>query len=403
MTSLSDVLLPVGRRLAPPLAAPRLAQLPPRADVVVVGAGIIGLSIAWRLSQAGLDVAVVDRGEAGGGTTFSATGMLAAAAEHEPGGDALLPFARASQRLWPDFRAALEGESGVDIDYRASGVLLVALGREETERLRARCAYLVKAGLDARWLNGAELRALEPGLRPSATAAIQCADDHQVDPRAVVAALLSALARRGVPVVEHRAVAVERAGGAVTGVRSGDAICRVARVVLATGAWSGGDDGLTPPGLRLPLRPVKGQALALRARDGRDPLAHVVWTEQVHLAPKRDGRLIVGATMEEAGFDAAVTAGGVLALLDGARRAAPGLEELELEAVWTGFRPTTDDDAPILGAVDGSGLLVAAGHHRNGVLLAPATAQALTDLIIKGEMDACASALTLARFQHGDP
>jgi glycine oxidase len=192
-------------------------------------------------------------------------------------------------------------------------------------------------------------------------------------------------------------VRIARAGGSIDGVWAGDVSCRSPRVVVATGAFAA-SGGLLPEGVRIPVRPVKGQALALRARDGHPPISRIVWTEQVHLAPKRDGRLIVGATMEEAGFDAAVTAGGVLALLDGVRRAMPCVEEMEVEAVWTGFRPTSDDDAPILGDVDGSGLAIAAGHHRNGILLAPATAQALADLIIKGAMNANASALTFDRF-----
>ena len=361
---------------------------------------MIGLSFAWRASQSGLSVAVLDRGEIGAGTTLSATGMLAAAAEHEPGGSLLLPFALQSQRLWPSFRAELEQESGLDIDYRPSGILLAALSREEVDRLRARHAFLSASGLECQWLAGRDVRTLEPGLRPSACAGIHCPHDHQVDPRALVAALRMALARRKVALVESCAdVRIEHVSGSVSGVHASKGYCRAPRVLVATGAWTS-ESGFAPAGLRVPVRPVKGQALALRERNGQPVLSRIVWTEQVHLAQKRDGRLIVGATMEEAGFDASITAGGVYALLEGARRALPGIEEMEIEAIWTGFRPTSDDDAPILGELDDAGLAIAVGHHRNGILLAPATAAELVELITRGRMGAHARALTIDRFSN---
>ena len=402
MNLAADYVMRPSARLAPPFGSATRARLPAHADLVVIGAGVIGLSIAWRAAVAGMSVAILDRAEAGAGTTFSATGMLAAAAEHEPGGSALLPFAIESQGLWPSFCDELERESGVDLDFRRSGILLAALSRDEVDRLHARHAFLANFGLDCSWVSGPELRALEPGLRPSACAGIYCPRDHQVDPRALVAALRAALWRRGVPLVENCGdVSIERADGFVEGVRASDALCRASRVILATGAWTA-TSGLLPDGVCVPVRPVKGQALALRARDARQALSRIVWTEHVHLAPKRDGRLIVGATMEETGFDASVTAGGVYALLEGARRALPCVEEMEIEAIWTGFRPTSDDDAPILGDVDGSGLLIAVGHHRNGILLAPATAAAIVDLLVRGEMTPNAHALRLDRFKKED-
>src|SRR5690606_20029626 len=159
---------------------------------------------------------------------------------------------------------------------------------------------------DCRWIAGPELRALEPGLRPSACAGLYCPHDHQVDPRLLVAALRMATSRRGVALVENCGeLRIERVNGTVEGVCVSGRFCRAPRVILATGAWTA-NSGLLPEGVRIPVRPVKGQALALRARDGRQALSQMVWTEHVHLAPKRDHKLIVGATMEEAGFDAAV-------------------------------------------------------------------------------------------------
>ena len=388
-----------------PCAAPaETPAVPPRVDVAVIGGGVIGLSVAWRLAARGLAVAVFDAGPAGGGTSSAATGMLAAAAEHEPGGDPLLALAQESLALWPAFRDALEADAGAAIDYWAKGTLVVAVGRDEVDRLRARHALQLKAGLDARWLGASALRELEPGLRPNVAGGILCPGDHQVDPRLTVAALRAAVLARGGRILEGAAVErLDTSGGAVTGVVVGGRLCRAGTTVLASGAAAAAG-GLLPAGLRLPLRPLKGQSLALRARPqlGRNqplPVEHVVWTAEVHIAPKSDGRMIVGATMEEAGFDAAVTAGGLYALLEGVRRALPGIEEMAVESVWAGFRPTTEDDAPVLGATPVPGLAVAAGHHRNGYLLAPVTAAALETAIVDGRVGGAAAGFGIGRFQ----
>ena len=390
---------------APRPAAFPVPAVPSAVDVAIVGGGVIGLSVGWRLARRGLAVAVFDAGAAGGGTSSAATGMLAAAAEHEPGGDALLALARDSLALWPGFRDALEAEAGTSIDYGAKGTLVVAVGRDEVDRLRARHALQLRAGLDARWLGAAALRELEPGLRPNVAGGILCPGDHQVDPRLTVAALRAAFLRAGGRLVEGAAVeALDMAGGAAAGVVVAGRPCRAGTVVLASGA-AAASGGLLPAGLNLPLRPLKGQSMALRARPqfGRNqplPIDHVVWTAEVHIAPKADGRMIVGATMEEAGFDPHVTAGGLYALLEGVRRALPGVEEMAVEGVWAGFRPTTEDDAPVLGGSAVPGLAFAAGHHRNGYLLAPVTAQALESWIVDGAIGGAAAGFGIGRFQQ---
>ncbi len=369
---------------------------PAAVDVAVVGAGVIGLSIAWRLALRGLSVAVFERATAGAGASLAATGMLAAAAEHEPGCHDLLALALESQRQWPQFRAALEAQSGRDIDFREGGTLVVALGRDEVERLRFRHDLHKRCGLPTRWLSGPEVRAMEPALRPSVAAGLYCADDHQVDPRLVMAALRAAYVAAGGLLFEHCAVTgVDLEGGRVAGLATGRGSCRAPTVVLTAGAWTG---DLLPPNLTVPVRPLKGQALAVRTTSDTGTLAHIVWTEQIHMAPKSDGRLIVGATVEERGFDDAITAGGLFALLEGARRAFPAIEEMAIEAVWTGFRPSSIDDAPILGATSIPGLTLATGHHRNGYLLAPATAFAMEALIADGALPAVAQPFGLDRF-----
>jgi glycine oxidase len=407
MVFCSDSTIPIGERLKPPAQsarddAIRRLALPTRVGIAVVGAGVIGLSIAWRLARRGMSVAVFERAESGTGTSLAATGMLAAAAEHEPGGDDLLTLALESQRLWPQFRSELESDSDLSIDYRPEGTLVVALGRDEVERLRFRYEYQQRSGLDARWLSGLEARSLEPGLRPSVAAGVACDSDHQVDPRLLIPALVRALQSRGGRLFENCPVtSLETSGGRISGLVTAAGVCQARTVIVANGVWAA--DILSPHGIDIPLRPLKGQALALKATKQTSTLSHVVWTEQIHLAPKSDGRLIVGSTMEDAGFNSAITAGGTLALLEGVHRALPSSEEMEIEAIWSGFRPTTDDDSPVLGPTGVQGLLIATGHHRNGVLLAPVTAAALEGLVTAGAMTGAAPLFGLDRFQGAQP
>lgn len=378
------------------------ASLPAVADVAVVGGGLIGLSIAWRLARAGRSVVVLERETIGAGASLAATGMLAPAAEHEPGSDPLLPLALESLRRWPAFRDDLEAEAGRRIDYRPDGTLVLAVGRDEVERLRFRYDLQRRSGLDAAWLPGSEVRRLEPGLRPSVTAGIHCPLDHQVDPRLVMDALAEACRRAGVVLAEGTPVtALDWSGGRVAGVRCGDRAVAAEVVVLASGAWSG-EGGLLPEALTLPVRPLKGQSLALRTTARTGGLGRMVWTEQVHMAPKSDGQLIVGATVEDCGFRPGVTAGGLYALLEGARRVLPGIEEMEVEAVWCGYRPTSDDDAPILDAL-APGLVAATGHHRNGYLLAPVSADAIAELVTRGALPDVARPFSRARFGRPEP
>ncbi len=230
--------------------------LPPRVDVVVVGAGVIGLSIGWRLARRGLSVAVVDAGPAGGGTSAAATGMLAASAEHEPGGGPLLELARESLALWPALRRDVEADSGLSIDYRDEGTLIVAVGRDEVERLRFRHKMQRDAGLEARWLSGSAVLALESGLRPNIAGGILCPGDHQVDPRSTLQALRAAFLGQGGRLFEATQVErFEMEGGRTTGIVTSAGICRAGTVVVASGAAIA-TGGLLPSG-----DPCAGQTL----------------------------------------------------------------------------------------------------------------------------------------------
>ena len=380
-------------------APPDPAPVPARVDVAIVGGGVIGLSIGWRLAARGLQVALFDAGEPGCGTSAAATGMLAAAAEHEVGGEALLALGLESQRLWPAFRTGLEAASAHAIDYRREGTLVLAVGRDEVDRLRARHDLQRRAGLATSWMSGPAVREAEPGLRPSVSGGISCPDDHQVDPPRLLAALKRAFLAAGGSLISHQPIGgLERFAGNIGGVVAGDRVCRAGLTVLATGAAIA-RGSLLPAEVRLPVRPLKGQALALRMRRGALPIERVIWTSEIHLAPKSDGRLVVGATVEEAGFDPAITAGAVYALLEAGRRVLPGLEEMAVDSLWTGFRPTSEDDAPVIGATSLGGLAVAAGHHRNGYLLAPVTARAIEQLVLDREITGEARRFGVARFE----
>ncbi len=354
--------------------------------VAIIGAGIMGMSIAWRLAQAGVAVTLFDRHRAGSGATHAAAGMLAAGLEGEPGEEWLHPLCDASQRLWPDFARELAEESGLDLGYRNEGTLSVALSRDDAAKLRQDLARLTALGCDLVWADSRELRRREPSLNPAVVGGLISARDHQVDNRVTAAALAAVLARRGITIHQEIPVALATAGGRAVGVRVGDRLHEADVVVLAAGAWSAEVDGV-PPAARPPVRPCKGQMMALAMDPAAPLLNHVVWGPGTYLVPRRDGRLILGATVEEKGFDTTMTAGGVLSLLHAAWRVLPGIEELPILESWVGFRPRARDDAPLLGPTAAlPGLIHASGHHRNGILLTPATADLVARCILEGAM-----------------
>jgi glycine oxidase len=339
---------------------------------------------------------VFERDEAGQGASHAAAGMLAACAEVEPGEERLFALNRASQALWPDFAAELEHASGQAVDLRREGTLVVALTADDRARLAHHLAFQQSLGLALDWLNPGEVRRREPHLNPTIAGALFSPQDHQVDNRKVAAALRIAAERAGAALHEHAPVArVVTEGGRAAGVLVGGTLHRADIVVLAAGAWSRAIEGPPPP---LPVRPVKGQMLALRMDAQAPLLRHVLWAPGVYLVPRRDGRLLVGATVEEKGFDPQLTAGAQLALLQAAWRVLPGIEELPIAETWVGFRPGSRDDAPILGAGPVEGLVYATGHHRNGILLTPITAQTIATLILEGRVDPLIAPFTIDRF-----
>ncbi len=369
-----------------------------RPCVVIIGAGVIGLGIAWRLASRAA-VTVFDRGKAGAGASHAAAGMLAACCEAEPGEEALVALGRESQARWPGFADELERASGIDVELRREGTLVLALTADDQAEIAHRLEFQRQLDLPLEWLSAAATRAREPHLAGKIAGALFSPEDHQVDNRKLAQALRIAAERAGATVVEERPVKeIVVQGGQAKGVRLDDGTTVPADiVVLAAGAWSRGIVGL-PPDRRPPVRPIKGQMLALRMDAAAPLLCHVLWAPGVYLVPRRDGRLIVGATVEEKGFDDQVTAGGMLTLLEAAWRAIPAIEELPIEEVWVGHRPGSRDDAPILGPGPLDGLFYATGHHRNGILLAPITADAMARLVLDNVVEPAIRPFGLERF-----
>ena len=377
----------------------QLARSVKQPNVVVIGAGVIGLGIAWRLAARGVPVAVFDKGEAGAGASHAAAGMLAACCEAEPGEDALITLGRESQARWPAFAAELERASGMEVGLRSEGTLVVALTADDQARLNHQLVFQQKLGLPLQWISAAETRRREPHLAGKLAGAVFSPEDTQVDNRKLAAALRIAAEAAGASIREHRAVsAISSRAGRIDGVVLADGTKVAAdMVVLAAGAWSRGIAGLAPE-LRPPVRPIKGQMLALRMEAAAPLLSHVVWAPGAYLVPRQDGRLLIGATVEEKGYDASLTAGGILTLLEAAWRAVPAVEELPIDEMWVGHRPGSRDDAPILGAGPIEGLVYATGHHRNGILLTPITADAIARLMLDSVAEPAIRPFGIERF-----
>ena len=356
-------------------------------DVAVVGGGVIGLCSAWKIASEGMRVAVVDP-DPGRGASWVAAGMLAPVTEVHHGEEALLALALASARLWPAFAAELAETVARPIGYRTTGTLVVAADEGDRAWAHELFEFQRHLGLGVEWLTGRRARQLEPNIAPGVRGAIWAPGDHQIDNRRFVGALLDAVRGAGAVPVHRRAAALECSAGVVSGVRLDDGTTlRAPTVVLAAGSWSAGLEGL-PEGAAPAVRPVKGQILRLRPGGGAPVLTPtvrgLVQGSSVYVVPRDDGTVVVGATVEERGFDTAVTAGAVYELLRDAHRVVPGITEMVLDEASAGLRPGSPDNAPIVGpcAVRGAeGLVLATGHYRQGILLAPITAAAVAALV----------------------
>jgi glycine oxidase len=348
-------------------------------DAVFVGGGVIGLASAWRAALAGARVCVVERAEPPAGATNVAAGMLAPVGELTFGEPELLELALRSAARWPDFAAEIEAAAGGATGFARCGALHVALDRDEAGHLRRKHDLQRELGLEAEWLTPTAARRLEPGLVPNFAGGVLAADEASVDPRALARALAAALRQAGGELRTGTEVLDGLwDGDRLAGVRTAATDdLRADAVVLCNGAWSGQTPWL-PEEARPPVRPVKGETVELRPRAGEPaPASRIVASERVYLVPRPDGRLIVGATQEERGFDTVVTAGGVHELLREAYRVLPDVAEMEFAGTIAGLRPGTPDNRPLVGRGAVEGLVLATGHFRNGILLAPLSADAV--------------------------
>jgi glycine oxidase len=350
--------------------------------VAVIGGGIIGLSIAWQLARRGRDVTVFDRDKAGRAASWVAAGMLAPISEFGFENEDFLEFGQRSMEMYPQFLEQLEQDSGRRIPIDTRGTMMVGFHRDDTERIRRIYNFREHKGLPVQWMTGEEARELEPLLSPRATAAMWIPEDYQIDNRVVVEALKDALLARGGDLVENTPVESVRGDGSeCTGVVTvGGGSYPAGTTVLAAGCWSGTMEGL-PPKVTPKVRPVKGQIVSL-GRDASCDLNRVIRAPDAYLLPKGDGRILVGATEEEMGFDTTPTAGPVMRLIERAWEAVPAIYDLPIESIDVGLRPGTRDHEPLIGNSGVDNLFYATGHYRHGILLAPVTAYALCDLVM---------------------
>jgi glycine oxidase len=360
-------------------------------DVAVVGGGVIGCACAWALARAGAAVALYERGGIGAEASGASAGVLGPLAESvQPGPAAEL--AVAGLREFESAMATIVEESGIDPEYHRCGVIRMALDPGDVAGLRAALRWQADRGLGLRWVEPAEIAAIEPALAPAHGGLIS-RDEAQVRPALLTRALANAAARHGARLHEHVAVAEPAVmAGRVTGVRLGDGTVRPAGAVLiAGGVWSGALVGTAP------VRPVKGQYALLSALP--QPLRHIVFVGHSYLVPRLDGTIYAGATMEDAGYDRRVTVEGLRGVLEMARTILPALGDAEVIGSGAGLRPGSADGLPILGAVPGvEHLYVATGHFRNGVLMSLITARLMTELMLHGEPSMSLAAFSPGRF-----
>ncbi|HLY01222.1 MAG TPA: glycine oxidase ThiO [Candidatus Cybelea sp.] len=361
-------------------------------DVVVIGAGLIGLAIAFELAERGATVRVYDRGEPGRAASWAGAGMLAPYSEHINDGP-LLEFCASSLREYPAFVERVRAASGADPRLRLDGVVHTAFNDIDIERLQRHAQTLAARHVAAEMLDRSSILSAEPWLGSQVAGGMIVSGEGCVDNRRLGRALVGACQTRGVLVGRSSALRVECDARRVLGVHTDLGFVAAGAIVNACGAWASQLNGV-PASCVPPIEPIKGQMLALSAPAGL--VRHATWVPGAYLVPRDDGRLLVGATVERAGFDERVTAQGAHELLHAALSAAPSLGSFAVTETWAGLRPGTPDGLPFLGPTPIEGLVLACGHYRNGILLAPATARTIAD-VVEGKAALELLAFSLAR------
>jgi glycine oxidase len=345
-------------------------------DVSIAGGGLIGGAIAFELARAGLHVALFDRQQPGEGSSWAAAGILSPAPENA-GMISTVPLGRTSLRLYPEFVAAVEESSGQSVGYRARGTLEALFSTDAQEKLSTIIALHHGLGLKAEAISAEDAREMEPVLSPELEAAVFRPDEACVDNRALTKAVLTAAERNGVKIfVASNVQSIFKNGGRCEGFLVDGEKVQSRWTVIAAGCCSAEIEGASR---YAPVRPAKGQMIALRAEDFS--IERVLWSDDVYLVPRNDGRILAGATVEYVGFDEKVTVGAVHKIMTAALQLAPALADAQIEETWAGLRPDAPDHLPIIGPTDLDGLVLATGHFRSGILLAPITAQLIREWI----------------------
>jgi len=352
------------------------------ADVVIIGGGVIGLSIARQLALRGLrQVTVIERGEFGKEASWAAGGILAPQVEADRADD-FFELASASRDLYPAFARALQDETGIDVQLEQTGTLYLGFTEGDELEMRRRFDWQTRAGLKVEWLSGEDARLLEPNVAANVRCALRFPDDWQVENRRLTEALVKANQKLGVQLIancEIRSVRIEKKR--VTGIESESTSIEAATVVIAAGAWTSEIKTSETNSSAAQIEPVRGQMLCFQI----EPTFahHVIYSARGYLVPRRNGRLLAGSTSERVGFDKRVTEEGAVSIKSMAFEIAPALESAAMVDSWAGFRPHAPDDLPVLGpAGDIDGLFYATGHYRNGILLAPITAEIIAEAVV---------------------
>ena len=367
-------------------------------DVIVIGGGVIGCSIAWRLAQAGLKVTVIERGRVGCEASRAAAGMLSPQGGAESGGP-FFELCLRSRAMYREFGLEVTEASGIDIEYKDEGTLFVVVEGEDQEEKTMWAKWQFEAGLPLERLSADEVLKIEPAVTQSAARAIFLPQEHQVENRLLMDALEVAIKRAGVELIEGASVtAVTTGRGKVTGVVCGSQRHPADLVVVAAGTWS--SQLLEPLGLNVRITPARGQMIAVRGQ--AFPINRVLHSSKVYVVPRRDGRILIGATVERTGFRKAVTVGAIKHLLSAAVELVPSIGQFEIDETWSGLRPETPDHLPIIGPSGVDNLLLATGHFRNGILLAPITAELVAEFISSGGVSDQLKPFGVERFEQAE-
>ena len=356
--------------------------------ILIIGGGIIGLSIAWRLIGIGKKVIIIDKKNLGKEASWAAAGMLSGRLDLKPCEKKLLPIFEKSHLAWPKFAEELENKSGKSIGYKKEGTLRVASDLDEEKKLKNNYDFLKNNKVNITWLSGDKIRDKEPYVSNNVLSGFFSPDDHHVNNRYILDALITILKKNKNNCIFKENTEVEKIitnKNQVIGVKTNNEIIKTKEIIVCSGAWTSKIKNIEIK--EVPIRPVKGQMVCLKVPKNISLLKHILWRENVYLVPRNNSDLIIGATEEEMGYDKSLTVGGIYNLLKIAREVLPAIEDLSIVESWSGLRPTSRDDAPIIGPSKKlKGLIYATGHHKNGILLAPLTSSVIKNYYLNGNI-----------------